>query len=124
MWRFISSKSPKTAVCPRISPRTGQFGTVSELKPSHTLHDSLRKLRQSMDIRMNVVRSRYQARQRLMKTKTWTVIANSGKQAELESGLEKKEVPRPMHITSSEFIHWLAAKSRIDDDNLRSLFKR
>jgi hypothetical protein len=27
----------KTAVYPRIIPRTGQFGTVSELKPSHTL---------------------------------------------------------------------------------------
>jgi hypothetical protein len=30
----------KTAVYPRIIPRTGQFGTVSELKPSHTLHAS------------------------------------------------------------------------------------
>jgi hypothetical protein len=59
-----TAKTPKTAVCPRIIPRIGQFGTVSELKPSHTLHDSLRKLRQSMDIHMNVVRSRYQARQR------------------------------------------------------------
>jgi hypothetical protein len=27
-----------------------------------------------------------------MKTKTWTVIANTGKQADLESGLEKKAV--------------------------------
>ena len=27
----------KTAVYPRIIPRSGQFGTVSELKPSHTL---------------------------------------------------------------------------------------
>jgi hypothetical protein len=59
-----------------------------------------------------------------MKTKTWTVIANTGKQADLESGPEKKAVQRPTHITSSEFVHWLAAESRIDDDNLRSLFKR
>jgi hypothetical protein len=59
-----------------------------------------------------------------MKTKTWKVITNTGKQADLESGIEKKEFPRPTHITSSEFVHWLAAESRIDDDNLRSLFKR
>jgi hypothetical protein len=30
----------KTEVYPRIIPRTGQFGTVSELKPSHTLDAS------------------------------------------------------------------------------------
>src|SRR5258708_5294581 len=36
-----STTSQKTAVYPRIIPRTGQFGTVSELKPSHTLHASL-----------------------------------------------------------------------------------
>ena len=59
-----------------------------------------------------------------MKTKTWTVITNTGKQADLESGLEKKAVQKPTHITSREFVHWLAAWSRIDDDNLRSLFKR
>jgi hypothetical protein len=47
-----------------------------------------------------------------------------GKQADLESGLETKAFPRPTHITAREFVHWLAAKSRIDDDNLRSLFKR
>jgi hypothetical protein len=34
-----------------------------------------------------------------MKTKTWTVITNTGKQADLESGLEKKEVQRPMYIS-------------------------
>jgi len=59
-----------------------------------------------------------------MKTKTWTVITNSGKQADLESGLEKKEYPRPTHITSHEFVHWLAAKTHIDDNTLKSLFKR
>jgi hypothetical protein len=36
-----STTPQKTAVYPRIIPRTGQFGTVSELKPSHTLHASL-----------------------------------------------------------------------------------
>jgi hypothetical protein len=30
-----------------------------------------------------------------MKTKTWTVITNTGKQADLASGLEKKEVQKP-----------------------------
>jgi hypothetical protein len=59
-----------------------------------------------------------------MKTKTWTVIANTGKQADLESGLEKKEFQRPTHISAREFVHWLADESRIDDNALQSLFKR
>ena len=59
-----------------------------------------------------------------MKTKTWKVITNTGKKAALESGIEQKEVQKPTHISASEFVHWLAATSRIDDDNLRSLFKR
>jgi hypothetical protein len=59
-----------------------------------------------------------------MKTKTWKVIANTGKQADLESGLEKKDVQRPTHISAREFVHWLAPDSHIDDDSLRSLFKR
>jgi hypothetical protein len=58
-----------------------------------------------------------------MKTKTWTVIANTGKQADLENGIEKKIVERPTHISAREFAHWLAADSHIDDDSLRSLFK-
>jgi hypothetical protein len=58
-----------------------------------------------------------------MKTKTWTVIANTGKQADLESGLEKKAVQKPSHISAREFVHWLAPDSHIDDDSLRSLFK-
>jgi hypothetical protein len=58
-----------------------------------------------------------------MKTKTWTVTTNTGKQAELESGLEKKEVQKPTHISAKEFAHWLGPGSRIDDDSLRSLFK-
>jgi len=43
-----------------------------------------------------------------MKMKTWTVIANTGKQADLESGLEKKTVQKPPHISAREFVHWLA----------------
>jgi hypothetical protein len=58
-----------------------------------------------------------------MKAKTWKVISNTGKQADLESGLEKKEVQKPMYISASEFVHWLGPESRIDDDPLRSLFK-
>jgi len=58
-----------------------------------------------------------------MKTKTWTVIANSGKQADLESDLDKKEVQKPAHISAREFVHWLAPQSRIDDSSLQSLFK-
>jgi hypothetical protein len=59
-----------------------------------------------------------------MKTKTWKVIANTGKQADLESGLEKKEVQKPAHISARDFVHWLALESRIDDNSLRSLFKQ
>jgi len=58
-----------------------------------------------------------------MKTKTWTVIANTGKQADLESGLEQKTVQKPPHISAKEFVHWLAPDSHIDEDCLRSLFK-
>jgi hypothetical protein len=58
-----------------------------------------------------------------MRAKTWTVITNTGKQADLKSGLEKKEVQKPTHISAREFVHWLAPESRIDDDSLRMLFK-
>jgi hypothetical protein len=58
-----------------------------------------------------------------MRTKTWTVITNTGKQADLKSGVEKKEVQKPTHIKARDFVHWLAPESRIDDDSLRSLFK-
>jgi hypothetical protein len=50
-------------------------------------------------------------------------MANTGKQADLESGLEKKEVQKPPHISAREFVHWLATDSHVDDDSLRSLFK-
>jgi hypothetical protein len=59
-----------------------------------------------------------------MKTKTWKVITNTGKQADLESDLEKKEVQKPTHISAREFVHWLAPESHVDDEALRSLFKR
>jgi hypothetical protein len=48
-----------------------------------------------------------------MKTKTWTVIANTGKQADLQSGLEKKAVQKPPHISAREFVRWLAPESRL-----------
>jgi hypothetical protein len=51
-------------------------------------------------------------------------MTNTGKQADLESGLEKKEVQKPAHISAREFVHWLAPESRIDDISLRSLFKQ
>jgi hypothetical protein len=57
-----------------------------------------------------------------MKTKTWTLITNTGKQADLESVLEKNAVQKPLHISAREFIHWIAPESPIDDDSLRSLF--
>jgi hypothetical protein len=59
-----------------------------------------------------------------MKSKTWKVITNTGKQADLESGLEKKQVQKPTHICAGDFVHWLAPESRIDDNSLRSLFKQ
>jgi hypothetical protein len=58
-----------------------------------------------------------------MKTKTWTVVSNTGKQADLESGLEKREFQKPTHISASEFVHWMAPASHIDDASLASIFK-
>jgi len=52
------------------------------------------------------------------------VVSNSGKHADLESGLEKKDAQKPTHISASEFIHWLAPASQIDDESLRTLFQR
>jgi hypothetical protein len=57
------------------------------------------------------------------KTKTWTVITNTGQQADLVFGIEKMEVQRPTHISAREFIHWLGPESHVDDNSLRSLFK-
>ena len=58
-----------------------------------------------------------------MKTKRWTVITNTGKQADLKSGVEKKEVQKPTHISAREFVYWLPPESHIEDGSLRSLFK-
>jgi hypothetical protein len=58
-----------------------------------------------------------------MKTKRWTVIANTGKRADLESGLEKKAVQKRPHICAREFIHWTELYSHTVDDSFRSLFK-
>jgi hypothetical protein len=58
-----------------------------------------------------------------VKTKTWTVITNTGKQADLESGLDEKKVQKPTHISARDFIHWLKPESHIGDDCLRSPFK-
>jgi hypothetical protein len=59
-----------------------------------------------------------------MKTKTWKVIANTGKQADLESSGERKEIQKPTHISARDFVHWLAPESRFDDNVLQSLFKQ
>ena len=59
-----------------------------------------------------------------MKTKTWKVIANTGKHADLESGVERKEIQKPTHISARDFARWLAPESRIDDNALQSLFKQ
>ena len=53
-----------------------------------------------------------------MKTKTWKVMTTTGKQADLESGLEKKEIQKPAHISARDFVHWLAAESHIDDNSI------
>jgi hypothetical protein len=34
--------------------------------------------------------------------------AATGKQADLQSGLEKKAVQKPPHISAKDFVHWLA----------------
>jgi hypothetical protein len=59
-----------------------------------------------------------------MKTKTWKVMTNTGKEAQLECGVDVKVVRKPAHIRDREFVHWLAVGSRIDDVSLLSLFKR
>jgi hypothetical protein len=59
-----------------------------------------------------------------MMTKTWKVIANTGIQADLESGIERKEIQKPKHISTRDFTHWLAPECRFDDSALQSLFKR
>jgi hypothetical protein len=83
---------------------SGQFGKVLKLKHRHTL-----------EAQTKTEKVPSAQRPKTMKPKTWKVIANTGKQSK----------PRiwPSHISSKEFIHWLVAESRVDDDSLRSLFK-
>jgi hypothetical protein len=103
-------------VCPRTNPQgTGHFGTVSELRPILTLHDRHR---------LRWIRSAAIRPKKDNEDEDMAVIANTGKQADLESGLEKTTVQKPPHISPRDFTHWLAAKSRIDDASLQSLFKR
>ena len=59
-----------------------------------------------------------------MKEKTWKVVANTGKHADLESGTEKTGIQKPDHISTRDFTHWLAPGSKIDDSALESMFKR
>jgi hypothetical protein len=40
-----------------------------------------------------------------MQSKTRKVITNTGKQADLESGLEKKQGQKPTHISAGDFVH-------------------
>ena len=104
------------SVCPRTNPQgTGHFGTVSELRPILTLHDRHR---------LRWIRSAAIRPKKDNEDEDMAVIANTGKQADLESGLEKTTVQKPPHISPRDFTHWLAAKSRIDDASLQSLFKR
>jgi hypothetical protein len=56
--------------------------------------------------------------------KTWTVVQNTGKRADLESGTDRKEINRPENISARDFIRWLAPNSRLEDGVLQSLFKK
>jgi hypothetical protein len=79
---------------------------------------------QSRSLGMEISRGVAFKRATEIKMKIWKVITNTGKQADLESGIEKKAVQKPTHISAREFAHWLAAESHIDDDSLRTLFQR
>src|ERR1022692_3497673 len=51
-----------------------------------------------------------------MKRKPWAEITNPGKQAELESGIDKKAVQKPSHISAKEFVHCIGPSRSVDDD--------
>jgi len=58
-----------------------------------------------------------------MKTKTWKVMTTTGKQADLESGLEKKEIKsRRTSAPETLSIGW-RLKATLTTILLRSLFK-
>ena len=56
--------------------------------------------------------------------KTWTVVQNTGKRADLECGLEVKVIQKPEHISTPDFIYWLPPRSRHEEGSLQSLFKQ
>jgi hypothetical protein len=56
--------------------------------------------------------------------KELAAIITKARELDLESGLEKKQVQKPTHISAGDFVHWLAPESRIDDSSLQSLFKQ
>ena len=59
-----------------------------------------------------------------MKEKTWKVVANTGKRADLESGTERTGIQKPDHISTRDFTHRLAPGCKIDDSALESMFRR
>jgi hypothetical protein len=59
-----------------------------------------------------------------MKQKNWKVVANTGKRAQLERGTERTEIEKPPHISSRDFIRWLAPNTLIDESALLSMFKQ
>jgi hypothetical protein len=59
-----------------------------------------------------------------MKEKNWKVVSNTGKRAELECGTERTEIEKPPHISTRDFIHWLAPDTLIDESALLSMFKQ
>jgi hypothetical protein len=106
---------------------TGPFGTVSELSPVILFLTVADEGGFAVVVQSVASASLFCCHPsgvaKTMKTKTWTVVTNTGKQADLESGLEKREVQKPTHISAREFVHWLAPGSHIDNVSLGSLFK-
>jgi hypothetical protein len=56
----------------------------------------------------------------LMK-KTWKVLQNTGKRADLSNGSETREVPKPKSMSTAQFHDWLRPESEIDDAALAML---
>jgi hypothetical protein len=48
------------------------------------------------------------------------VESRHGQTSRPQSGLEKKAVQKPPHISAKDFVHWLAPESQVDEDS--SLF--
>src|SRR3984893_12097078 len=91
-------------VCPRTNPQgTGHFGTVSELRPILTLHDRHR---------LRWIRSAAIRPTKDKEDEEMALITNTGKQVDLESGLEKATLQKPPHIRPRDFSHWLRSEER------------